>query len=398
MSEWQITDASFAGFKFHTAIPKRGDTVGVMSQEETMERRLQVSERALVDGADVEDFGAKARTFSATVIFFGADYRQQLKDFKAVLNSGKTGILVLPDLDESVFAKFQKAGRRTDTDGATILSISWIEDKSTVVNTSSATTNQAAQAAIQSGNVANGIPTVQDQAGKVLSAASDAKDVLTNNAFVSALQSAENSVVSARQQINSVLNVPRTARQNIISVVGRVTSEITGLQGAINGILNFTDLLSLGLTFATPTRINSTLGKIDFAAVDDPKTSIVSGNEQVITTPEPVKPINNYAQAVTELEASRDAIIASQNELDGLTNGQTEDFKDSTVLLLNQINDLLFILREKPTRQVLTVINTSLMEVCFNNGLQPDDMDRVYRLNTNLTDILNIPAFTVVNL
>lgn len=395
--DWKITDGSFKGFKFHVATPRK-ENFGMLSQEVTDERRLQVSERALVDGADVEDFGAKPRVFTADIIFFGEDYQAQIKAFRKVLDEGTTGVLVLPDLDEAVFAKFQKSVRKTAAETATMLSISWLEDRTRVIQATDATTAAQAQAALQAGNTAQALPTVQEQSAKVLNKSDSALSALSNNAFVKALQAAENSVVNVRTTINSALNVPRVTRQNILNTVARVTTEINGLKSAVNGLLNYTDLLTLGLSFTSPSRINSGLGKVDFTAVEEATTATVVGNQTVVTEQEQVKNIQSFAEAVKDLKNAQAAVLDAKNELETETGGNTQSFSQEAVALANTINDLVFIIEEKPTVQVFASIRQSLAEICHNNGLPVDDMDRVYRLNTNLTDILDVPAFTVVNL
>ena len=61
-TEWNITDASFAGITFHVAVPKAGSGFGVMSQDISNERRLQISEKPLVDGAEVDVGRAELRS------------------------------------------------------------------------------------------------------------------------------------------------------------------------------------------------------------------------------------------------------------------------------------------------------------------------------------------------
>lgn len=397
MSSWNITDGKFKNLTFHVATAKRAKQ-GIQSQEITKERRLQVSERAMVDGADVEDFGAKPRLFSATVVFFGDNYQDELKAFEAVLDQGTTGTLILPDLDEAVLAKFQKSSRVTQTESSTVLNVNWIEDRSKVIQSTSATTAAQAQAALENGNTAQAIPTIQEQAAAVNSKSDSSLSALNNNPFVKALQAAENSVVNSRVQINSVLNVPRNARQQILGTVGRINGEISGLKNAVNGLLNFTDLLSLGLSFASPTRINSGLGKVDFSSVDTVSTQIVSGISVVNTNTSQPKNIQSFKEAEKELKKSVKVIDDLKKDLEDQTQGNTDDFNSLCLELVNSVKDLIFVIEEKSTKQVMTTMRTSLLEVCFYNGLTVDDIDRIYKINTQLDDILDIPAFTVVNL
>jgi len=397
---WNITDGSFAGVKFHVAVPDKKNFFGVMSQDVTNERRLQISEKPLVDGAEVEDFGQKARTFSAEVIFFGADYIDQLKTFEAALNSGKTGVLILPDLDEAVNAKYQRHTRKsTSQDGnSTVLSVSWVEDGNAKVNNPLRSQSQARNA-LASGETLSALPSISDSSNVVLAKAAAASATLSANSFLKAVATAENAVTSARQSINAITNIPKNIRQSIISTVQRVQLEISTLQQVVKGILNLTDLLNLGLSQVSPTRFNTGLGLADYTEPDIATTAVVTGNAQVVptVTPTPIA-IQSYPEAKKHLEDAIAAVAIAKASLETQAQGQTSDFSVSAIQLINSVKDIIGIIDTTSTRQVITNSQTSFLEVCFQNGLTVSDIDTVYRLNTNILDPLDIPAFTVINL
>ena len=222
--DWNVTDASFFNgvdnITFHVAIPQRiFGSVGVMSQEITSERRLQISERALIDGAEVEDFGRKARVFTAEVIFFGNDYLPQVTAFEKALNSGKSGTLILPDLEDAVFAKYQKHTRKSTSQdgGSTVLSVTWIEDNSTQKLTNFERSQAFAKAALAEGNVLDALPTVNQSSSGVLGKISGARAALNSNDYLNKIAQLEGSVVSTTQSINAALNAPKALRAEIRS-------------------------------------------------------------------------------------------------------------------------------------------------------------------------------------
>jgi prophage DNA circulation protein len=403
MASWNVTDGSYKGLSFHVAVPKTNyaSAYGLTSQSVTDERRLQISEKPLVDGAEVEDFGRKPRMFSAEVIFFGSDYAKDLKAFQDKLNEGTTGVLILPDLNEAVNAKFQRSTRRTSaSDGnATMLSVAWVEDISKEKVKNPLRTQEEAQAALASGNQVSALPTVADQANTVSKAAQAASNALTNNPILKAISAAENAVTTSRVTINSVLNVPKNTRSEILSATARVNGEIAGLQSAVEGIKSYVDNLGLGLTQSSPTRYNTGLGQSDYKSVDQVSTTVVGGSQQVVVKAAPVQtPIASFPEAIKKLQDKSDTISKGKAELEAKTMGSTSDFTKSVVQLVNAVADLIAIISPLPTKQVLTTSQTSLIEICFENGLTVNDIEAVQKKNTFLTDILDVPRFTVINI
>lgn len=400
MAVWGVTDATFKGFGFHVAIPKvnYGSAYGITSQSITDERRLQISEKPLVDGAEVEDFGRKPRNFTAEVIFFGTAYLEDLKKFEAVLNEGTTGILILPDLIDAVNAKFKSSSRRTTaTDGnSTVITVNWVEDISKTVLTNPLRVAIQAQDDVQAQNFKKAQPTVLSLAAQIQKQAADTAAKLKDNPVLKAIQTAENAVTTARVTINSVLNVPKNARQDIISTVGRINSELSGLSASLSGILTLFDDLTQNKN--TPTRFNTGLGQVDFQTIDLLTASVVQGSVQVVTTTKKTVQVTSIPDAVKKLQGSATNIVSGKAVLEKQTLGSTSSFSASSVQLVGLITDLISVLQEKPSINVITTSKTSLMEVCFANGLGVTNVDRIHAKNTFLYDILDVPAFTVISI
>lgn len=397
MSLWRITDASFKGQKFHVAIPDKASNFGMTSQSISKERRLQVSEKPGIDGADVEDFGQKPRIFSAEVIFFGDDYRDNLKAFEKILDQGTSGILILPDLDEAVWAKFQKEDRRTTAqDGtATMLSISWIEDRRTQVTAQDITAADAAKAALSSGNVAQSIPTISDKANSVVAFSNAATNTLQNNSVITAVLAVESAVVSTTTSINAVTNIGRNAIQQIITVYHRATAEIANLQASIRGLLTFTDNLNLGLTQKKPTRYNTGLGAEDFTQPPTSTTTVGPTNSVVVAS-NPSNAVNSFTDAINLLTASIANMKQNRLDLESSTKGSTNDFSLASIQLENQAKELLNIITPATTTNYVVLARLSLVEICFANGLTADQINNVYLNNTQITDPLVVPPMTVI--
>jgi prophage DNA circulation protein len=408
---WQIGPGKFKKVTFHVAVPASSDVSGVMSQEIKTERRLQVSERPLVDGGDVEDFGRKPNAYSAEVIFYGDDYRDQLNTFLEALNEGTTGVLVLPDMPEAVLAKFQSLTRKTTVETCTVLTVNWIEDQSVQSKFASGAFQtpssaqkelEAARLALKVGKTANALSTVQSACAKVKAAAAAVQNAITNNALIRGIREVQSNVVSVVSAGNSILNIATNAQQNIISLANQMNTTLTGVQGLVAGVQQLTDLLNLQLFAPNPSRFSTALAAIDFTNPAPTTVTIIDGNQQVVTTPDVVAvPIQSYDSAVPKLQAQLAQVQAGRQSLESasaVSSFPTTDVSLSSVQLENSLKDLIYILEPTPTQQVLTTHQTSLLEVCFEHGLDVSQIDRVYSLNRHIDDVLDIQPYTVVNL
>ncbi|MCM8595129.1 DNA circularization protein [Accumulibacter sp.] len=91
--EQSLLEASFRGVVFD-----------VLATTDARERSTVEHAYPYLDGADVEDLGAGARTVSLEAIFFGDDYEEQLQGFLAVLDEAGAGELIHP-----VFGSIERA-------------------------------------------------------------------------------------------------------------------------------------------------------------------------------------------------------------------------------------------------------------------------------------------------
>lgn len=91
--EQSLLEASFRGIVFD-----------VTSTTDAVERATAEHSYPYLDGADIEDLGACARTVSLEAIFFGDDYETQLQGFVAALSEAGSGELIHP-----VFGSIERA-------------------------------------------------------------------------------------------------------------------------------------------------------------------------------------------------------------------------------------------------------------------------------------------------
>lgn len=83
--EQNLQDASFRGVRFDVVRTRDG-----------RQRAVSRHELPYVDGADLEDMGARERTFELTALFWGDDYDTRLQAFIAVLDQVGSGELIHP--------------------------------------------------------------------------------------------------------------------------------------------------------------------------------------------------------------------------------------------------------------------------------------------------------------
>jgi len=74
----------------------RGVQFDVMRTRDGRRRSTARHEYPYIDGADIEDLGAGARSFSLSAVFWGDDYDDRLRAFIAVLDQGGSGELIHP--------------------------------------------------------------------------------------------------------------------------------------------------------------------------------------------------------------------------------------------------------------------------------------------------------------
>ena len=401
MADPRIVDASFKGLRFHVATPDKGSPFGVVSQEITNERRLQISEKPMVDGAEVEDFGRKPRIFTAEVIFFGDNFLDQLRAFEAKLNESTSGILILPDIEQAVIAKYQKHTRKSSAqDGnSTMLSVTWIEDRSSAEVGNILRDKPDDLITLDGKSDTDKATFIQEKIVAITKSIDSVRALIQNNAFLKQLNDQKNSITSQRQTVGLVTNLARDTKSLILNTIGGLNSESDALKSTMNGLLKFTDILRLDDTAGTPTRFNTGLGLADFVSVGISTTTVISGSSQVVVAAKTADTvIQSFPDASAKLKASLATVKDAQKTLQQKTQGQTTEISKGNIVLINSIQDLIRILNSKSTKQILTDSQSSLIEICFRNGIKTKELNRIQKLNTQIDDILDVPRYTVVNL
>lgn len=399
-----FTDGTFKGYRFHVAVPTKDQPHGVNSIEKSSERKLQIIKRPLRDGADINDFGRDARTFSAEVEFHGPNYLNEFASFEAICNEGTAGKLILPDQPKAVLAMFQKMSVRSSAQNgeSLLVGVSWIEAGSTPSKLLAEAL--AAQTADQ-------VAAANDATSRLEAAVSNAQDVIKNNVFMKGVQSAYGKLSQARSTINAALKASNTQRKAILDSVGSIQSTL-GLANSIGDrVLSFVSKKSAGRAAAAPTAAGSSLASqsidaqtgqqvADFAEPDtvalaaDPlaKPSVVPEVQKEIPA------IQTGAGAELAVTKVAEALATDAETLAQLSGGRTDDISRAITKVRLCLVDLAATVKPAKLNPYLLQVELSLAEVLFFNGISVDRVQEIYEKNTHIEDVLAIPAGTVIYL
>lgn len=403
-AEWKnLTNGSFKGFNFHVALPSGDQIQGISSEEISLERRLQVIKRPLVDGAKVNDYGRDAEQYTAEIHFHGENWLEQFRQFRAVLDQGMPGTLILPTKEEAVQAYFQKMTRTADASGGNHLVVrcTWIE------HNEQADTGTAQKANLSAAKA--------DLDGKI----DTALGILQNNPLLSAVRAMESGISVARQAANTVLTLTEGVRNRIkqldaniqgtLSLVKEATDEIVSIfqsgvnSAAINPFANDTGSAASGAVATTSaTGYDPETGQriADFTEPDVPppppspiaKPAIapdVSVSTRSLDTDSGIKMFSSSAMAQMKADAA---------ELVDHASGRTDDVSQAVTDVINSLQDVVSTVTLQGATLVVVPLEMSLAEVLFQNGISLDRLMEFYQKNSFLSDPMVVPAGSVITL
>ncbi|MFV8250249.1 DNA circularization N-terminal domain-containing protein [Bdellovibrio bacteriovorus] len=393
MSWKELTDGSYKGYTFHVAIPSGTGSRGAVSIQTDLERRLQIIERAGVDGADINDFGKKPEVIVAELIFTGDGYLDEIEKFRKICSEGTAGLLILPDRPDAVVAKFHKANFKSEVgSGRTkVVSVTWIEDKS-----------EATKYAETVGTVTASKDDFGTVSANALAAVAAAKDTVDKNSFLKAIESVESGISTARSSVIQALKMSGDARGMILGIKDRIDGNLDAIRDTIQRVQDFYNSFN-GSNSNGVRQFDETAGGAflsDFREPDDipvptdPLVKPPTTSDEVIVP----GPIQSEAGAEDSLSNSAEQIVKDRDALTEQTQGKTDDIGQALTAVANLTIQLSKVVAAKPSRAVLVPFEMSLVEVMFHNGVYWDDLLRVRRINTHIADSLAVPQGEVVYL
>ncbi len=394
MDQWkELTDGSFKGYTFHVAIPKRGGSRGAVSIQTDMERRLQIIERAGVDGSDINDFGRKSEVIAAELVFHGDGYAEELAKFKQICNQGTAGLLIMPDRPDAIMAKYHKANFKSELgSGRTaIVSVVWIEDQASATKYE-ATAGPVNQSSEDFGTVS----------AKTVSAIDQAKNVISENTFLKAIESVETGISTARSTVNNALKISGEARGSILGVKERIEGNLDSIKSTIQRVQDFinsirgssTSSVSQAEEVSNGTVISDYTEPDDLPVPTDPLAKPPATDEGVVVP----EVIQSEAVGENALSGIADSVKDDRDSLVDQSEGKVDDVAQALTQVVNLTKTLAKSIATKPTITVVVPYQMSLVEVMFHNDVYWDELLRVSRANTHLADTLCIPKDEVVYL
>jgi prophage DNA circulation protein len=372
----------------------------VASLQKSLERKLQIIDRALYDGSDVKDFGRRAQKFTAEIIFFGPNYLNEFSQFSAKCNEGTAGKLILPDVPNAILATFASMSIKSSAqDGETLtVEAMWYEATAKAVNPIPFAILTAAD---QQTSQVNEIGT------RSQNAIQDAFSSIQNNTFVQALLNAPTTIRQTTNVLTSFINYPTTLKNAVFLKIGQLEASLTMAEGLINKITGFfagssTGSASNQSTSATSAVVDPVTGQAvaDFSS-NDTLTSItnpIATPSQIPSITVPTPNVDGPATAQSSLKTLAATLLSQATDLQTDTDGRANDVLSSIIALNNILTELIAVVQPAAVTAYLVPVEMSLVEVLFYNGKTADQIDTVHSNNSDLDDLLVIPAGTVVYL
>lgn len=390
-----FTDGTFKGYTFHVVKPEPTKPHGVTSIDKQFDRKLQIIERPLRDGADVKDWGRRAKRFTAEIIFFGPNYLNEFAKFEETCNDGAPGKLILPDETKAVFAYFQSMSIRSSAqEGETlVVSCVWVEafSKPTpkVASTfASPLDEQINRITEKSTSIAQKIQNVQN--------------AINNNVFIKTLEQSKTNAEQLQIFVQGALNYPATLKASVLQFKANVLAAVAISGQIVNSISTY--------VFGKSNQTQST-NNVPVSVDPDTGQQVVDFNNPNPTTtvPDPLaKPNASAAVNAPEIKSDQGALDAitlnigalkeSESGLSSSSNGKTLDVSDAILDLIKDLQDVATSIKPKPLVGYLVPFEMSLNEILFFNGLTVDQADQVLRNNPHINDPLVVEGGEVIYL
>lgn len=382
-----LTNGSYKGVTFHYAAPQGAKAHGAMSAQIHSGRRLQVSERPGVDGGRIRDFGAKADQHSLDVIFFGPNYTQDWENFKAILDEGTAGPLILPTETDIVNAFFSDRTEKSQVGGGNskTIQITWIEDNSPV-----------ADITVDLGDVASAKSAIDSAIQGVASA-------LSNNPFLQAVQATNTALSTVRNAVNVVLTLQQGVQNQIKQLQANIAGTIALVQQGINSIDSiFGSSTTSATAAATGTTLVDAVTGLPFSSVTDasvaPVSALFTPPTDASTVVIPIQNTDSEAGATALINTFVAALQDQQSQMVDSGGARTTDVKASITVLINSLTKYLPFIQSEPSVNILVKMELSLLEIIFQSQGSIGNYAEIYKNNPWIDDPLILPPGSVVTI
>lgn len=382
-----LTNGSYKGVMFHYATPQGAKAHGATSGQIHSGRRLQVSERAGVDGGRIRDFGGKADQHILDVIFFGPNYIQDWDNFKAILNEGTAGPLILPTETNIVNAFYSDSTEKSQVgEGSSkTIQITWIEDNT-----------PAADVTVDLGDVASSKSAIDSAIQGVASA-------LSNNPFLQAVQATNTALSTVRNAVNVVLTLQQGVQNQIKQLQANIAGTIALVQQGINSIDSIFGSSTTSATAAsTGTTLVDAVTGLPFSSVTDvpatPTSPLFTPPTDASAVVIPIQNTDSEAGATALINTFVATLQSQQSQMVDLGGARTTDIKISITTLINSLTKYLPFIQPEPSVNIQVLMELSLLEIIFQSQGSIDSYAETYKKNPWIDDPLILPPGSVVTI
>jgi prophage DNA circulation protein len=393
--EQNLQDASFRGVKFD-----------VIRTEDGRQRAVARHEYPYVDGADLEDMGARERTFSLTAVLWGDDYDTRLQTLIKTLDQPGNGELIHPIYGSIAKAQLDDYRIRHDAEN--------VDHCEVELHFSEATPGNpffVQQLASQKAGSVGALGSTAQSGGFAAFAAKVSSIVSTVQGAAARLNALRNvmnyTMVSIQSQVEGVttatldvITFPLTFTSNVTSflsamadvpsfAVGTIMSDWTNFTGQLNNIASLPDAINSGTaTTNSPTgMVNVGLTSSDGAGVSTgapvASTAIVAAG----ANPADVEVVTAAVQLAiaVQLATTASGILADEASQPTLALSDIEQIVDDTRTSINTTIDQYRTLFDVVTFRPVTEALKDMASAIESAAIQV--MNQAPQLTTRTVDV-----------
>jgi prophage DNA circulation protein len=318
-----------------------------------------------VDGQSTDDLGRKGESFDVEILLFGPNYKSQYEELLLELDDPRPGILVHPVRGQiEVAAEDWVVTHASDKTQAVALKVRFIEHNFSVDYSTTP--------------IAKNVPSALTSAIGFLGKIAD---------IITAVQSVEFVLANTKNLVASLISQYQGSYGSALAALNRTfnpdsSATIPGLSPTVTG--------QSAQTFNVTTTFDDV-----FTGTESVNQS--QGQSQQLTAALATQ------QAIDLVSALRIFLEASIIEIEATENGQGALIFYAEILVLKQsaeaMQDVLELGIQTSNNQIIGYTlprNMSVREVCFANGLSPDNSYDVEVLNPELLTLNDIPKGTIV--
>jgi prophage DNA circulation protein len=331
---------------------------GVDEVQDNWSRRVIPFEYPYIDGQTNDDLGRNGESFVFNILIYGQNYYPQYVALMKQFNSPLPGTLIHPVRGPmKVKPKEAVVTHKSDARQAVALKVTFVEHNFEASFTAPVQTTKSVLA--------------------------------TAVGFISAIAGVVNSV-------QSITTVATSIAKSVISAVTGYQNSYTTTLVAMNTSFNS------GSTVDLPSLLPNNPASTTFPSAESPNSPFAGVNQSQTNS---AAAAQTPSQMIASVAAVRNQLTSLIEMMEGVSGGQGALIYYNQILTLKQsaqaMQQALVVALQSSTSQIVnyTVPKGKVMtvrEICFANGISPDESEQVVQLNPTLLSVNYICGGTVV--